>query len=203
MSCQNKIKKYIKENQSTIFSIYGGETYDKNELKSRFEIIEQYDFVGYLEDIKEKADRAFSKTYTRSEKVAENIISIVTSNKYSRSGDYELSDKKKLEEIIQKKIINTVRKNHRLGFVIPGFTTKAFNVLRVESRRLPDLAEFASLIRLYEICYQLGKVYPHGAEFVVVTDGLAYSKIFGEDPYFAIAHRQTLEEWTTNRNQNS
>lgn len=195
MSCQNTIKTYIKRNIEKDLSDLLDYTEFIGEYEPKFKVISRFDFKKYFNDSVKRAEDSFSKKYTKSDSIGDNIFSIITSNKYSKKGNYSKEVKEELHSQIRDKINNSIRKKEKIGLVIPGFTTKAFNLLRVESRRLPDLAEFASLVRLYEICYQIGKVYPHGAEFVVVTDGLAYARIFGEDTYFAEHHRTTMEQW--------
>ena len=195
MSCQKRISRYLKKNLQAQLKELASYCYKTDFAVSRFEVVETFDFAGFFRHVKKQADLTFSEHYRRSASPVDNIFSIITSHKYADRSNYSRVEFAELSELIRQKISRAVAKKSRIGLVLPGFTIKCFNVLRVESRRSPDLAELASLLRLWEICYQIGKVYPPGAEFVVLTDGLAYARMFGEDPYFAICHRQTLASW--------
>ena len=40
---------------------------------------------------------------------------------------------------------------------------------------LPDLGEELALARLHNLCEDIGKVYEHGAQVTIATDGLVFN----------------------------
>lgn len=76
-------------------------------------------------------------------------------------------------------LVNTIQRESRLLFLIPGFPFKDQNRFRVPfDAGLPDLADIAFLIRLHNLTQALFQVHPYGADVLVLSDGLLYADIF-------------------------
>lgn len=76
-------------------------------------------------------------------------------------------------------LVNTIRSESRLLFLIPGFPFKDQNRFRVPfDAGLPDLADISFLIRLHNLTQALFQVHPYGADVLVLSDGFLYADIF-------------------------
>lgn len=79
-----------------------------------------------------------------------------------------------------------------LQFVLPSFPFKHANPFK-DSRHSPDMGEILCLTRLFEICQAIQRVYPPGAQFVIIADGLAYHAMFGITYFEAIQYREEVQ----------
>lgn len=195
MCCKKIIEDYLKNNINELLSSSILTEYDMSFNESGSEFIDAFDHESFFKNTLERADNSFADMHLNGKNIDDAIVSILTSNRYSRRGSTSKEDRKKLYATIYNQINTQIKNGERIKLIIPGFTTKAHNPLRVYARKLPDLAEVASLVRLYEICYQINKIYPPGAEVVIITDGVVYAKLFGETEHLAKLHYQSLQEW--------
>jgi len=58
---------------------------------------------------------------------------------------------------------------------LPAFPFKSANKVHKVLGILPDKAEELSLERLNTLCIRIAEVYPPGAEFTIISDGLVYN----------------------------
>lgn len=92
-----------------------------------------------------------------------------------------------------------IEQHDRLRFILPSFPFKDQNVFRTEAPPSHvDLGEIATLVRLHVLALAMFQVHPFGADWIVVSDGLAYAPIFQVDINEATAYRNQLLEY---RNQ--
>ncbi len=64
----------------------------------------------------------------------------------------------------------------RLQFVFPGFPFKDQNIFRTSSDASHvDLSEIASFIRLHVLALAISRVYPSGADWIIISEGMAYA----------------------------
>ncbi|MFB6246150.1 MAG: L-tyrosine/L-tryptophan isonitrile synthase family protein [Candidatus Pacearchaeota archaeon] len=89
--------------------------------------------------------------------------------------------------------MKSVEEGRPIEFVLPSFPVKCFNPLKVR-RREPDLAEVASLSRLYSLCREIARIYSPGARFMLVLDGLVYAPIFREPLQYSREYKNKLIE---------
>lgn len=92
-------------------------------------------------------------------------------------------------------ITPSIKEHKRLQFIVPGFPFKDQNIFRTESE--PDhldMGEISLLIRLHALALAFFQIHPFGADWIILSDGLAYSKIFGVDTKSAEAYRENLRD---------
>jgi len=77
-------------------------------------------------------------------------------------------------------LLDVIKDQSRLLFVLPGFPFKDQNRFRVPfGAHEPDLGEISFMIRLHRLTQALYQVHPFGADVVVLSDGSLYADIFG------------------------
>ncbi|KAI3538148.1 pyoverdine/dityrosine biosynthesis protein [Colletotrichum tamarilloi] len=72
-----------------------------------------------------------------------------------------------------------VKKGESVKMIIPAFPWKSINRTDKVTGVLPDLGEDLALARLNDLCVEIGKVYTHGAEVHIATDGLVFNDVVG------------------------
>ena len=72
-------------------------------------------------------------------------------------------------------IARFVRQGKTVQMCLPAFPFKSVNKVEKVLGTFPDKAEELSLRRLNDICMSIGKIYPPGAELLIISDGLVYS----------------------------
>ncbi|KAK8109618.1 transferase family protein [Apiospora kogelbergensis] len=75
-------------------------------------------------------------------------------------------------------IARFVRQGKTVQMCLPAFPFKSVNKVEKVLGTFPDKAEELSLRRLNDICMSIGKIYPPGAELLIISDGLVYSDLF-------------------------
>jgi len=68
-----------------------------------------------------------------------------------------------------------VRKQQTVKMIMPSFPWKSINRVDKVTGALPDLGEELAIARLNALCVDIGKVYEHGAEVHIATDGLVFN----------------------------
>jgi pyoverdine/dityrosine biosynthesis protein Dit1 len=68
-----------------------------------------------------------------------------------------------------------VKNRQPVKMILPSFPWKSVNRVDKVTGALPDLGEELALARLDAICVDIGKVYEHGAEIYIATDGLVFN----------------------------
>ncbi len=86
-------------------------------------------------------------------------------------------------EGIDSLIAEPVERKQRLRFVMPAFPFKDQNAFRcIGPPGHVDLGEVAMLIRLHTLSMAMYQVHPFGADWIILSDGLAYASILRIDP---------------------
>ena len=89
-----------------------------------------------------------------------------------------------------------------IQFVLPAFPFKDQNPFR--AGRAPashvDAGDVALLVRLHALALAIWQVYPFGAEWIVLSDGVAYSPIFQIQPKEAEVYKTCLREFRSRLN---
>jgi pyoverdine/dityrosine biosynthesis protein Dit1 len=60
-----------------------------------------------------------------------------------------------------------------------AFPFKVPNPAKVGPRRMPDLAELAAIVRLYNLNTKVKSIYPPGMEIHIIHDGSYIADVFG------------------------
>jgi len=123
----------------------------------------------------------------------DHISKILLSNKYRKSSSVKIIDKN-FCSVLKNKIFNVVNKNDPVTLVLPGFPFKSGNIAKCH-RRTPDIAEIASLCRLWEITQLVQFIYPPGMNIIILSDGIMLSKVFNIYPYFSELYQRKISEW--------
>ncbi|WP_262692496.1 isocyanide synthase family protein [Kordiimonas aestuarii] len=87
----------------------------------------------------------------------------------------------------------------RLVFILPAFPFKDQNYFRTGSA-LPhhfDMGEIALLARLHSLSIAIYQLHPFGADWIVASDGVLYSDIFGIEPTSAQKYFNRLKSVRT------
>jgi pyoverdine/dityrosine biosynthesis protein len=88
-----------------------------------------------------------------------------------------------------------------LQFVLPAFPFKDQNPFRTAAPAdHVDAGEVALLIRLHLLALAVWRVYPYGAEWLILSDGVAYAPIFGVPLQEARRYQMKLREYRTRLN---
>lgn len=77
-------------------------------------------------------------------------------------------------------IENDVKSGRPIEIIIPSFPLKFTHPLKT-SCTTADMAEISALAKLHEMCEQIGKVYPQGANVYIIRDGGIYANVFGRN----------------------
>lgn len=77
-------------------------------------------------------------------------------------------------------VISAVEECRPITFVLPAFPAKSPNPAKVLGT-LPDMAERLSLMFLSNLCKQIQKIYPPGAEVILCSDGRVFNDVIGID----------------------
>ncbi|PNP78552.1 hypothetical protein FNYG_08100 [Fusarium nygamai] len=72
-----------------------------------------------------------------------------------------------------------VKDQRPVRMILPSFPWKSINRVEKVIGALPDLGEELALERLNALCVDIGKVYEHGAEIHIATDGLVFNDVVG------------------------
>ncbi|EFQ36191.1 pyoverdine/dityrosine biosynthesis protein [Colletotrichum graminicola M1.001] len=78
-------------------------------------------------------------------------------------------------KIFHPRVEEYVKKKESVKMIIPAFPWKSINRTDKVTGALPDLGEELALARLNDLCVEIGKVYTHGAEVHIATDGLVFN----------------------------
>ena len=107
--------------------------------------------------------------------VAHKILDVLET--YGRHAESDGGDNHKWlgREKFFPRVEQYVRSQQTVKMILPSFPWKSVNRVDKVVGALPDLGEELALARLNAICVDIGKVYDHGAEIHIATDGLAFN----------------------------
>jgi hypothetical protein len=102
-------------------------------------------------------------------------------------------------EEFSSKIDPLIERQDRLRFIIPSFPFKDQNVFRTEAPASHvDLGEIALLLKMHILALAMFQVHPFGADWIIVSDGMAYAPIFQVDVKEVSLYKERLLDF---RNQ--
>jgi hypothetical protein len=158
-------------------------------------VIDSIDYVKINEQAIINAERFVDRKKHRLSSlktVYDRIFSLMISDRY-RAGTLKQTRFGENKEIFREVIEGHLADGTPLQFALPSFPFKLPNVIK-SSRRAPDMAELLCLQRLREICHAIILVYPPGAQFVVISDGQIYRRIFGISNHEAIIYSHQAQQ---------
>lgn len=104
-------------------------------------------------------------------------------------------------ELLKSKIQPLERQRIPIQILLPAFPFKDQNPFRTAVKPSHvDLGEVDLLIRLHVLALALTQVYPFGVEWVIVCDGIVYSKTFGVTEKDAIDYQAKLRSFRNRLN---
>ncbi|OLN87378.1 Spore wall maturation protein DIT1-like protein 4 [Colletotrichum chlorophyti] len=114
------------------------------------------------------------------EEVAHRILDVLeVFGKHLVSGDEEDNHEWLGRKMFHPRVEQYVKKRESVKMIIPAFPWKSINRADKVTGALPDLGEALALARLNDLCCEIGKVYEHGAEVHIATDGLVFNDVVG------------------------
>jgi pyoverdine/dityrosine biosynthesis protein Dit1 len=88
-----------------------------------------------------------------------------------------------------------IDQHDRLRFVLPSYPFKDQNIFRTEATTSHvDLGEIALIVRMHVLALAMFQVHPFGADWIIISDGLAYAPIFNVDKDDVMEYRERLLE---------
>lgn len=158
-------------------------------------IIENFPFdaLRMLADQEADTHAANLNRLHKNKPLYDQIFSVLESRRYraGSTGETRFGENK---ELFRSAIENAIKANKPIQFVLPSFPFKCPNPAKVR-RRSPAMAEVLCLARLYEICEVISRIYPPGAEFIIIADGLVYKDMFGASGYEANRYRDLSQRY--------
>lgn len=83
-------------------------------------------------------------------------------------------------EVLKSRFEHIAEKKLPIQIILPAFPFKDQNPFRTNvSANHVDLGEILTLILMHSLALALFQVYPFGVEWIIISDGIAYSDIFG------------------------
>lgn len=122
------------------------------------------------------------------------IVEVLMARRY-RGGTRESSG----FDILYQKVSDRTKGNLPIRLTISLFPCKIPNLLK-NAGLLPDLADFASLARLKEICLAVKHIYPVGAKFIVLMDGYRFKEILNFPDEIINKYQETLQLFSRHLN---
>jgi len=110
--------------------------------------------------------------------IAERVLALLTSS-VVRKGSLEQMQFQRCRIDMMRAIDRCVRVDKPVQLTLMAFPFKVPNPAKVGARRLPDLAELAALIQLYNLHLKTKTIYPPGLEINVIHDGSYIADVFG------------------------
>lgn len=122
----------------------------------------------------------------------DHIFGVLLSNKYRKSSHQKTADAN-FRSNLKIKIKSAIDKDIPLNLVLPSFPFKSGSFAKSQ-RRLPDLAEVASLCRLWELVRIAERGYKPGIKITILSDGRLLSHAFNINPYFTQIYLENLKK---------
>ena len=115
---------------------------------------------------------------TSTDETAKRLLALLTSSTV-RKGSLEQMRFVDFRQNLLSAIERRVRANQPVQLTLMAFPFKVPNPAKVGSRRLPDLAELAALVRIHQLNAKVKSVYPAGMEIHILHDGSYIASVFG------------------------
>ena len=110
--------------------------------------------------------------------IAETLLALLTASAV-RKGSLEEMEFRRCRTDLLRAIVRCVRADKPVQLTLMAFPFKVPNPAKVGSRRMPDLAELAALVRLHQVHLETKSVYPPGLEIHIIHDGSYIRSVFG------------------------
>lgn len=110
--------------------------------------------------------------------ISEQILSLLTSSDV-RKGSLEQMQFGQCRSQFLRVIDRCVQTERPVQLTLMAFPFKVPNPAKAGARRLPDLAELAALLRLYQLNLKAQLIYPAGLQFHIIHDGSYIAAVFG------------------------
>ena len=111
-------------------------------------------------------------------RIAARLLALLTSSAV-RKGSLEQMEFARCCADLLARIERCVRTDKPVQLTLMAFPFKVPNPAKVGSRRMPDLAELAVLVRLRDLNAQAKSIYPPGLEIHIIHDGSYIADVFG------------------------
>jgi hypothetical protein len=111
-------------------------------------------------------------------KIAERLLALLTSSAVRKGSLKKMQFGRCFPDLLRA-IDRCVQADRPVQLTLMAFPFKVPNAAKVGSRRMPDLAELAALVRLYSLNAKAKSVYPLGLEIHVIHDGSYIADVFG------------------------
>ena len=111
-------------------------------------------------------------------RTAEELLALLTSSAVRKGSLEDMQFGTCLPELLRA-IDRCVESGKPVQLTLMAFPFKAPNPAKVGSRRLPDLAELAALMRLHQLNLRAKSIYPPGVEIHLIHDGSYIAGVFG------------------------
>ncbi len=109
---------------------------------------------------------------------AEALLALLTSSAVRKGSLEEMQFSACLPDLLRS-IVRCVEADKPVQLTLMAFPFKAPNPAKVGSRRLPDLAELAALMRLHQLNQKAMSIYYPGLEIHLIHDGSYIAGVFG------------------------
>jgi hypothetical protein len=116
--------------------------------------------------------------FSGSDTIAERLLTLMTSSAVRKGSLEEMQFcccRAELLCTIEKR----VRADEPVQLTLMAFPFKVPNPAKVGPRHLPDLAEYAALLRLQQLRYKVKSIYPPGLKIHLIHDGSYIAGVFG------------------------
>ncbi len=158
-------------------------------------VIDEFDYRAQAARTVEQAEQFIETIRTKLDKhesTYERIFQIMRSKRF-RAGTVAATSFDDNKPLFEPMVQSHIDDGSPIEFVLPSYPFKHKNPAKV-GRRSPDMAEVLCLCRLYEICHAIKLVYPPGARFVIISDGLVYRGMFGVTRHETVSYRERVKE---------
>jgi Pyoverdine/dityrosine biosynthesis protein len=136
------------------------------------------DRTSSLDPSKPPRSQALPPKLPASSGIAARVLALLTSSAV-RKGSLEQMQLGRCFPNLLGRVERCVGADKPVQLTLMAFPFKVPNRAKVGSRRMPDLAELAALVRLDNLSQRIKSLYPPGLEFHIIHDGSYIAGVFG------------------------
>lgn len=104
------------------------------------------------------------------------------------------------KKLLHGQIIDCLKRNEPIGFVLPGFPCKSSNTTTKVLGKLPDKGEELALRKLHELCESIRKIHKPGAQVLIVSDGRIFADLVNVCDNDITKYHEELKRMNTSHN---
>lgn len=171
----------IHELRSSIISCFKEPTFSSDCI-----VAKEFSFAKWRERTDWIREKSLAKYGTLP---AEHVLRVLISRKYRKG---KLSSV--LRSSIKKYVREIINQNVPLKIVLPSFPFKSIEISKCR-RRIPDIAELASLTHLWLLTEMIRYGYGIGMHIFILSDGLALRHAYNISSYHCIIYMKKIEQW--------